>query len=78
MLGDTVSGEDQLANGPSISKPTGSEDFETHAGLWVVTVFLAERIGQHRETLTIFLRRFLVLVLGCCWVGVTQVCSPPS
>lgn len=73
-----IIGECQLASGPSISKPTGSKAFETHSGLWIVNVFLAERIGQHRKTIVIFFRKFLVLVLGCCWVGVTHGCPPPS
>lgn len=38
LLSDTVSGEDQLANDPSISKSTGSEDLETHNGLWIEDV----------------------------------------
>lgn len=38
MLSDTVSGENQLANDPSISKSTGSEDLETHNGLWIEDV----------------------------------------
>lgn len=38
MLSDTVSGEDQLANDPSVSKSTSSEDLETHSGLWIEDV----------------------------------------
>lgn len=53
-----IAGERRLANGPSISKHTGSEDFETHIGLWIVGGFLTVRIGQCRKSIIIFLSRF--------------------
>lgn len=52
-----IAGERRRANGPSISKHTGPEDFETHIGLWIVGAFLTVRIGQCGKTLIIFLRR---------------------
>lgn len=44
-----ISGERQLTNGPSISKPSGSKGLETHIGLWIVNGFLTENCSTQGD-----------------------------